>query len=105
MKQEYDIARNADWHRRGKMLDDMLAFLHTWWTTNPVSWDSEFFTLPPVHADLVVRQRAAAAGLPAVTLVDDHIPPRRGTVPSSALGPEGAEGVAVARAQRILYDQ
>jgi hypothetical protein len=25
MKQEYDIARNADWHRRGKMLDDLLA--------------------------------------------------------------------------------
>ena len=52
MRQEYDIARNADWHRRGKMLDDMLAFLHAWWTTNPVSWDSEFFSLPPVHADL-----------------------------------------------------
>jgi hypothetical protein len=34
---EYDIARNADWHRRGKMLDDMLAFPHAWWTTNPVS--------------------------------------------------------------------
>ncbi|WP_326948662.1 TIGR03619 family F420-dependent LLM class oxidoreductase [Amycolatopsis sp. NBC_01307] len=52
MKQEYDIARNADWHRRGRMLDDTLAFLQAWWTTNPVSWDSEFFTLPPVHADL-----------------------------------------------------
>jgi alkanesulfonate monooxygenase SsuD/methylene tetrahydromethanopterin reductase-like flavin-dependent oxidoreductase (luciferase family) len=33
---------------RGKMLDDMLAFLHAWSTT----WDSDFFTLPPVHADL-----------------------------------------------------
>jgi alkanesulfonate monooxygenase SsuD/methylene tetrahydromethanopterin reductase-like flavin-dependent oxidoreductase (luciferase family) len=52
MKHEYDIARNTDWHRRGKIFDDMLAFLHAWWTTNPVSWDSEFFTLPPVHADL-----------------------------------------------------
>ena len=52
MKQEYDVARNADWQRRGKMLDDMLAFLHAWWTTSPVSWDSEFFTMPPVHADL-----------------------------------------------------
>ena len=52
MKQEYDIARNADWHRRGRMLDDTLAFLHAWWTTNPVSWDSEFLTMPPVHADL-----------------------------------------------------
>jgi alkanesulfonate monooxygenase SsuD/methylene tetrahydromethanopterin reductase-like flavin-dependent oxidoreductase (luciferase family) len=62
MKQEYDIARNADWHRRGKMLDDMLAFLHAWWTTNPVSWDSEFFTLPPVHADL----RPVQAGGPPI---------------------------------------
>ena len=34
------------------MLDDVLAFLHAWWTTNPVAWDSEFFSLPPVHADL-----------------------------------------------------
>lgn len=52
MKQEYDVARNADWRRRGKMLDDTLAFLHAWWTTDPVSWDSEFFTLPPVHVGL-----------------------------------------------------
>jgi probable F420-dependent oxidoreductase len=62
MKQEYDVARNADWHRRGKMLDDMLAFLHAWWTTNPVSWESEFFTLPPVHADL----RPVQAGGPPI---------------------------------------
>lgn len=52
MKDEHDIARNADWSRRGRMLDDLLAFLHEWWTTTPVSWDSEFFSLPPVHADL-----------------------------------------------------
>ena len=52
MKDEYDIVRGADWHRRGKMLDNVLAFLHAWWTTTPVSWDSEFFSLPPVHADL-----------------------------------------------------
>ncbi|MGB3444690.1 MAG: TIGR03619 family F420-dependent LLM class oxidoreductase [Actinophytocola sp.] len=52
MKQEYDVARNADWQRRGKMLDDMLEFLHAWWTTSPVSWDSEFFTMPPVHVGL-----------------------------------------------------
>jgi probable F420-dependent oxidoreductase len=52
MKDEHDIARGGDWHRRGKMLDDLLAFLHKWWTTTPVSWDSEFFSLPPVHADL-----------------------------------------------------
>ena len=49
MKDEHDIARSANWRRRGQMLDDVLAFLHEWWTTNPVSWESEFFSLPPVH--------------------------------------------------------
>jgi alkanesulfonate monooxygenase SsuD/methylene tetrahydromethanopterin reductase-like flavin-dependent oxidoreductase (luciferase family) len=47
MKDEHDISRSADWRRRGRMLDGLLAFLHEWWTANPVSWDSEFFSLPP----------------------------------------------------------
>jgi alkanesulfonate monooxygenase SsuD/methylene tetrahydromethanopterin reductase-like flavin-dependent oxidoreductase (luciferase family) len=62
MKDEYDIVRGADWHRRGKMLDNVLALLHAWWTTTPVSWDSEFFSLPPVHADL----RPVQAGGPPI---------------------------------------
>jgi probable F420-dependent oxidoreductase len=62
MKDEHDIARSADWRRRGKMLDDMLAFLHAWWTTNPVSWHSEFFSLPPTHAGL----RPVQAGGPPI---------------------------------------
>jgi alkanesulfonate monooxygenase SsuD/methylene tetrahydromethanopterin reductase-like flavin-dependent oxidoreductase (luciferase family) len=62
MRDEHDIARSADWHRRGKMLDDLLAFLHAWWTTTPVSWDSEFFSLPPVYADL----RPVQAGGPPI---------------------------------------
>ena len=62
MKDEHDIARGADWRRRGRMLDDVLAFLHEWWTTTPVSWDSEFFSLPPVHADL----RPVQAGGPPI---------------------------------------
>jgi probable F420-dependent oxidoreductase len=62
MKDELDIARGADWRRRGRMLDDLLAFLHEWWTTTPVSWDSEFFSLPPVHADL----RPVQAGGPPI---------------------------------------
>lgn len=62
MKEEYDITRRADWHRRGTMLDDLLAFLHAWWTTTPVSWDSEFLSLPPVHADL----RPVQAGGPPI---------------------------------------
>ncbi|GGP07796.1 hypothetical protein GCM10012278_37010 [Nonomuraea glycinis] len=44
------------------MLDDLLAFLHEWWTANPVSWNSEFFSLPPVHADL----RPVQAGGPPI---------------------------------------
>ncbi|WP_405945232.1 TIGR03619 family F420-dependent LLM class oxidoreductase [Streptomyces sp. NBC_01020] len=62
MKDEHDISRSADWHRRGRMLDDLLAFLHEWWTANPVSWESEFFSLPPVHADL----RPVQAGGPPI---------------------------------------
>lgn len=62
MKDEHDISRSADWRRRGRMLDDLLAFLHEWWTANPVSWDSEFFSLPPVHADL----RPVQAGGPPI---------------------------------------
>jgi probable F420-dependent oxidoreductase len=62
MKDEHDIARSADWHRRGRILDDLLAFLHAWWTTNPVSWDSQFFSIPPTHADL----RPVQAGGPPI---------------------------------------
>jgi len=62
MKDEHDIARSADWHRRGQILDDLLAFLQAWWTTNPVSWDSEFFSLPPTRADL----RPVQAGGPPI---------------------------------------
>ncbi|MFC8076708.1 LLM class flavin-dependent oxidoreductase [Streptomyces sp. NPDC057307] len=62
MKDEHDISRSADWHRRGRMLDDLLAFLHEWWTANPVSWNSEFFSLPPVHAGL----RPLQAGGPPI---------------------------------------
>ncbi len=62
MKDEHDIASTADWNRRGRMLDDLLAFLHKWWTTTPVSWESEFFSLPPVHADL----RPVQAGGPPI---------------------------------------
>lgn len=91
MKQEYDIARNADWHRRGKMLDDMLAFLHAWWTTNPVSWDSEFFTMPPVHADL----RPVQAGGPPIWIGGASEAAMR-RVGRSGVGWLGVEGPAPA---------
>jgi probable F420-dependent oxidoreductase len=91
MKQEYDITRNADWHRRGKMLDDTLAFLHAWWTTNPVSWDSEFLTMPPVHADL----RPVQVGGPPIWIGGDSEAAMR-RVGRSAVGWLGADGMPAA---------
>lgn len=62
MQDEHEIARGADWHRRGRILDDLLAFLREWWTSTPLSWDSEFFSIPPTHADL----RPVQAGGPPI---------------------------------------
>jgi probable F420-dependent oxidoreductase len=88
MKDEHDIARGADWHRRGKILDDLLAFLRAWWTTNPVSWDSEFFTLPPVHADL----RPVQAGGPPIWI---------GGVSEAAMRRVGRSGVGWLAVERL----
>lgn len=51
MRDEYD-ARGLDWSQRGRRLDDMLSFLHTWWTANPVEYESPFISLPPSRVDL-----------------------------------------------------
>ena len=83
MKDEHDIARGADWRRRGQMLDDLLAFLHEWWTSTPVSWDSEFFSLPPVHADL----RPVQAGGPPS---ESAVPARPRCAGSAAAVPAGS---------------
>jgi probable F420-dependent oxidoreductase len=91
MKQEYDVARSADWSRRGKMLDDTLAFLQAWWTTSPVSWDSEFFTMPPVHADL----RPVQAGGPPIWIGGASEAAMR-RVGRSGVGWLGVEGPAPA---------
>ena len=90
MKDEHDIARGADWRRRGKMLDDVLAFLHEWWTTNPVSWESEFFSVPPVHADL----RPVQAGGPPIWIggASEAAMRRVGRSGTGWLGVEGLEG-------------
>ncbi|TPG34453.1 TIGR03619 family F420-dependent LLM class oxidoreductase [Mycolicibacterium hodleri] len=87
MKDELDIARGADWSRRGRMLDDLLAFLQHWWTTTPVSWDSEFFPLPPVHADL----RPVQAGGPPIWIggTSEAAMRRVGRVGTGWLGVEG----------------
>ncbi|MEW2480092.1 TIGR03619 family F420-dependent LLM class oxidoreductase [Mycobacterium sp. NPDC049093] len=51
MRDEYD-ALGLPWSSRGDRLDDMLSFLHTWWTTNPVEYESSFISLPPSRIDL-----------------------------------------------------
>jgi probable F420-dependent oxidoreductase len=87
MKDEHDIARSADWRRRGRMLDDVLAFLQQWWTTTPVSWESEFFSLPPVHADL----RPVQAGGPPIWIggASEAAMRRVGRIGAGWLGVEG----------------
>jgi alkanesulfonate monooxygenase SsuD/methylene tetrahydromethanopterin reductase-like flavin-dependent oxidoreductase (luciferase family) len=67
MKDEHDIARSADWRRRGRMLDDLLAFLHEWWTTTPVSWARSRLAVRPSGSAVPVRPRCAgsAAAAPA----------------------------------------
>lgn len=89
MKDEHDIARGADWRRRGRMLDDVLAFLQHWWTTTPVSWDSEFFSLPPVHADL----RPVQVGGPPIWIggTSEAAMRRVGRVGTGWLGVEGLQ--------------
>ena len=89
MKDEHDIARGADWRRRGRMLDDVLAFLQQWWTTTPVSWDSEFFSLPPVHADL----RPVQAGGPPIWIggASEAAMRRVGRIGTGWLGVEGLQ--------------
>lgn len=89
MKDEHDIARGAVWRRRGRILDDVLAFLQQWWTTNPVSWDGEFFTLPPVHADL----RPVQAGGPPIWIggASEAAMRRVGRVGTGWLGVEGLQ--------------
>jgi len=89
MKDEHDIARSADWSRRGRMLDDLLAFLHEWWTTTPVSWESEFFSLPPVHADL----RPVQSGGPPIWIggASEAAMRRVGRLGTGWLGVEGLQ--------------
>lgn len=51
MRDEYD-ALGLAWSSRGQRLDDILSFLHTWWGTNPVEYESPFISLPPSQVDL-----------------------------------------------------
>jgi alkanesulfonate monooxygenase SsuD/methylene tetrahydromethanopterin reductase-like flavin-dependent oxidoreductase (luciferase family) len=73
------------------MLDDTLAFLHAWWTTNPVSWDSEFLTMATVHADL----RPVQVGGPPIWIGGDS-EAAMGRVGRSGVGWLGADGMPAA---------
>jgi hypothetical protein len=53
----------------------------------------------------LARERAIAAGIGEVVMVDDHQPPRPGTVPGSSLDPVGSSVAAEARTARILGEQ
>jgi alkanesulfonate monooxygenase SsuD/methylene tetrahydromethanopterin reductase-like flavin-dependent oxidoreductase (luciferase family) len=88
------------------MLDDLLAFPHAWWTTNPVSWDSEFFSPPPVHAGL----RPVQAGGPSMRIggASEAAMRRAGRSGTGWLGFEGlpdeAAGHLPAIARRAAQD-
>lgn len=51
MRDEY-AANGVDWATRGRRLDDMLDFLHAWWTTNPVRHHSPYLDLDDAQVDL-----------------------------------------------------
>lgn len=45
MRDEYDTL-DLPWSRRGALLDDLLSFLHSWWTTNPVEYEGRGWSFP-----------------------------------------------------------
>lgn len=51
MREEYD-ARGLAWSERGKRLDDLLSFLQTWWTKDPVEYSSPYISLPKSRVSL-----------------------------------------------------
>jgi hypothetical protein len=57
------------------------------------------------HEVDIIRACAARIGFEAVVFVDDRIPPRPGTVPSSGLDPIASSATAEAHAARILGDK
>lgn len=45
MRDEYDTL-GLPWSQRGARLDDVLSFLHAWWTTNPVEYEGQGWSFP-----------------------------------------------------------
>jgi probable F420-dependent oxidoreductase len=45
MRDEYDTL-GLPWSQRGARLDDLLSFLDTWWTTNPVEYEGLGWSFP-----------------------------------------------------------
>jgi alkanesulfonate monooxygenase SsuD/methylene tetrahydromethanopterin reductase-like flavin-dependent oxidoreductase (luciferase family) len=63
MRDEYDTL-GLDWSQRGARLDDLLSFLHTWWTTNPVEYAGDGWSFPSARVGL----RPVQAGGPPLYL-------------------------------------
>ena len=87
MRDEYDAVGLA-WSSRGRRLDDILSFLRTWWTTNPVQYESDFISLPLSQVDLQPVQ----AGGPPVYL-GGASPAALARVGRSAVGWLGFDGL------------
>jgi probable F420-dependent oxidoreductase len=87
MKDEYD-ALGLSWSSRGRRLDDILSFLRTWWTMNPVQYDSEFISLPPSQVGL----RPVQVGGPPIYL-GGASPAALARVGRSAVGWLGFDGL------------
>ena len=60
---EYDATKLAS-SSRGQRLDDIMAFLRTWWTTKPAQYESDLISFPPSQMGL----RPVQSGGPPIYL-------------------------------------
>jgi probable F420-dependent oxidoreductase len=51
MRDEYDTL-GVPWSQRGARLDDLLGFLHAWWTADPVEYEGLGWSFPSSRAGL-----------------------------------------------------
>jgi len=55
-KDEYDVA-GTPWSNRGKRFDEALEALYAVWTTDPVEFQGEFYSIPPSHISIKPVQK------------------------------------------------